>query len=283
MAGAVPFGCGQCLPCRINRRRLWTWRMFYESQLHEDNCFVTLTYRDDALPDGASLSIRDYRLWLKRLRKAVYPRRFRFFIVGEYGDQTQRPHYHACLFGLGEFDGGIIDSSWGNGATATFEFNELTAQYTAGYVVKKLTAKDDPRLRGRYPEFARMSLRPGIGAGAMAVLAAQLHHDSGLNHIAVTGDVPTHLKLGQKTVPIGRYLRQKLREEMGMPDGWNQAAKDAFSAQQQAEVRAVWKSKGGGQGNSTLTPLKVLKDKWEGRIRSVEWRAANLGKKDTKL
>lgn len=283
MAGTTPFGCGQCLPCRINRRRLWTWRMFYESQLHEDNCFVTLTYSDENLPADGSVRVGDYQLWLKRLRRAVEPRRFRYFVVGEYGDQTQRPHYHACLFGLGQFDAGHIDRAWGKGLTATFEFNEFTAQYTAGYVVKKLTSKDDPRLRGRAPEFARMSLRPGIGAGAMEILAEQLHSDAGLDHLANTGDVPVYLMVGRKKVPIGRYLRQKLREHMGMPDGWNEPAKRAYSAEKEMELRALWKSKGGGKGNSTLTTYQVLKDQWEGRIRSIEWRANNLGKKDTKI
>lgn len=257
--------------------------MFYESQLHTDNCFVTLTYSQENLPAAGTLVPVDLQLFLKRLRRVVEPRRFRYFAVGEYGDESGRPHYHAIIFGLGQFDAGTIDRAWGLGLTATFEFNEYTAQYTAGYTVKKLTRKDDPRLRGRHPEFARMSLRPGIGAGAMALLADQLHHSAGLDNVALTGDVPTHLKIGKKTVPIGRYLRQKLREEMGMPDGFNQAAKDSFSAQQQAELLSVYKSKGGGQGNSTLTLKKTLVDQWEGRIRSIEWRDKNLGKKDSKL
>lgn len=284
MAGATPFGCGQCLPCRINRRRLWTWRMFYESQLHSANCFVTLTYDEAHLPPLRSVVPTDLKLWLKRLRTAVEPRRFRFFAVGEYGDESARPHYHAILFGLGIADSEVIDRVWqGRGLTATFEFNEYTAQYTAGYTVKKLTKKDDPRLGGRHPEFARMSLRPGIGAGAMRLLSQELHSSFGLDDIARTGDVPTHLKMGKKTLPIGRYLRQKLREEMGMPDGWNDAAKEKFSSEESAKLQALWLSKGGGQGNSTLTQKQTLIDKWEGKIRSIEWRDRNLGKKESKL
>lgn len=282
MAGATPFGCGQCLPCRINRRRLWTWRMFYESQQHEDNCFVTLTYSDEHLPADGSLVIGDYQAWLKRLRFQLQPRRFRYFIVGEYGDQTSRPHYHACLFGVGVFDAGLIDSSWGKGLTATFEFNEFTAQYTAGYVVKKMTAKTDPRLQGRLPEFARMSLRPGIGAGAMQVLAAQLETDHGVELLESTRDVPTHLTIGRRRVPLGRYLRQKIRDHLNMPEGWNDPAKISYSQKQQEELLSVYRSKGGGKGNSTLTTSQVLMQQWEGRIRSIEWRAANM-KKDTKI
>lgn len=217
MAGNLAFGCGQCLPCRINRRRLWQWRMFYESTLHQQNCFVTLTYSDESLPSCGTLVPDHLKAWLKRLRRRLEPRTFKFFAVGEYGDETHRPHYHACLFGVGELDAGVIDATWGHGLTATFEFNEFTAQYTAGYVIKKLTKPDDSRLHGRHPEFSRQSNRPGLGARAMAVLADQLHHVAGLDHIIRTGDVPTHLVIGKRKIPIGRYLRQKLREEMGMP------------------------------------------------------------------
>lgn len=257
--------------------------MFYESQLHEDNCFVTLTYSEDHLPALRSLVPRDLTLWLKRLRKAADPRRFRYFAVGEYGDESSRPHYHAILFGLGQFDSGLIDKTWGLGLTATFEFNEFTAQYTAGYTVKKLTRKGDPRLNGRHPEFARMSLRPGIGADAMAFLASQLHSDPGLNQLLAAGDVPSFLTVGKKKIPIGRYLRQKIRDHIGMPEGWNNAAKEKFSAEESAKLQALWQSKGGGKGNSTLTTKEVLMQQWEGRIRSIEWRHNNLGKKESKI
>ena len=50
MKDAVPFGCGQCLPCRVNKRRLWTNRIMLESMCHDDNAFVTLTYNDDNIP-----------------------------------------------------------------------------------------------------------------------------------------------------------------------------------------------------------------------------------------
>lgn len=284
VGGSIPVGCGQCLPCRINRRRLWTWRMFYEAQLHQSNCFVTLTYDEDHLPPLRSVVPSDLTAWIKRLRAAVEPRRFRYFAVGEYGDESARPHYHAILFGLGQRDSEIIDHAWqGRGLTATFEANEFTFQYTAGYTVKKLTRRDDPRLNGRHPEFARMSNRPGIGAGAMRLLSDQLHSAAGLDDVARRGDVPTHLKIGRKTIPLGRYLRKKLREEIGMPDGWNAAAMEKFSAEEALKLQALWRSKGGGKGNSTLTQKQVLIDQWEGKIRSIEWRDRNLGKKEPKI
>lgn len=246
--------------------------MFYESQLHTDNCFVTLTYSEEQLPANGTLVPDHYRLWLKRLRRAVEPHRFRYFVVGEYGDETHRPHYHACLFGLGQAHAGIIDRTWGHGFTATAEFNQFTAQYTAGYTVKKLTRKDDPRLNGRHPEFARQSNRPGIGAGAMALLAEAIGHPAGLDELDRTGDVPTHLMIGKKKIPIGRYLRNRLRSELGMPEKWNEKATRAFSMEESLQLFALYKSKGGGQGSSTLTLKQTLLERDQQSIWNIEAR-----------
>lgn len=271
MAGNVPFGCGQCLPCRINRRRLWTWRMYYESQLSDDNCFVTLTYADEFLPAGGSLAPSDLRNFLKRLRKSYQPRRIRFFAVGEYGDESQRPHYHAVLFGIGAFAAELIHRAWKKGLTRTDEFNETTAAYVAGYTVKKMTSHDDPRLNGRYPEFARMSLKPGIGAGAMAILADQLHSDAALDDIVRTGDVPRYLQIGRRSIPIGRYLRQKLREEMGMPDGFVQKAKQIALSSHEEELLSMYMD----TALSSLLRKPALRKEellkaWQGKIWSLE-------------
>lgn len=92
------------------------------------------------------------------------------------------------------------------------ELNEKSAQYIAGYTVKKMTAADDRRLEGRYPEFARMSLKPGIGAGLVHEIASTwLQHD--LDECET--DVPGALRHGSKLMPLGRYLKRKLREAVG--------------------------------------------------------------------
>lgn len=86
---------------------------------------------------------------------------------------------------------------------------EHSVKYVAGYVQKKLTRRDDPRLEGRPPEFALMSLRPGIGALAVSDIAS-----TALFCDAV--DVPAVLRTNGKIQPLGRYLRKKLREETGI-------------------------------------------------------------------
>lgn len=93
--------------------------------------------------------------------------------------------------------------------------------YVAGYVTKKMTKKDDPRLEGRHPEFARMSLRPGIGYGMLFDVASTiLEHNLEVQMV----DVPMVLQHGKIQYPLGRYLRRNLRKLIGRsPDTPRQA------------------------------------------------------------
>lgn len=234
------FGCGQCMPCRINKRRVWSHRMELEALLHGDNSFVTLTYRDpDIGPPRISLSEQDVRNWLKRLRKQWS---FRYFYCGEYGDVSQRPHYHAVLFGFPACIHGstrhppmwsrccevctALQETWKLGRIQSQNFAPAAAHYVAGYVTKKLTSKDDERLQGRAPEFARMSRMPG--------LAAPLAVDLGKKWLEyekyMSTDVPNGLNYGRSSRPIGRYMRKKWRLAVGHEDKATQESVDEAQA-----------------------------------------------------
>jgi len=154
--GIKAFPCGQCMPCRINRRRLWSNRILLESCKHEKSAFLTLTYAPEFLPENGSLQPRHLQLFLKRLRKELSPHKIRFFAVGEYGDQTWRPHYHLAVFGIDAFSTDIVRRCWGMGHVMVGDLSRASAAYIAQYCTKKLTSKDDPRLEGRHPEFTRM-------------------------------------------------------------------------------------------------------------------------------
>lgn len=95
----------------------------------------------------------------------------------------------------------------------------LTAQsaaYVVSYVVKGLTGSADVRLKGLKPEFARMSLKPGIGAGAVTEIGRALTTKGGSASVAINGDVPGCIRIGGKRWPLGRYLKGKCRESVGM-------------------------------------------------------------------
>jgi len=231
MDGAA-FPCGQCGPCRFNRRRTWANRIMLERLCHADAAFVTLTYKYAPAIDGNLVLWRkDAQDWLKRFRLAVAPKRIRFFLVGEYGDRTERPHYHAIIFGFPTCLRGrtkravgssvpdwqnccpvcqVYGDTWARGIVDVGGVSSKSASYVASYTVKKMTAPDDIRLRGRTPEFCSMSLRPGIGADAMWDVASKLLE------VDYDGlDVPTGLSVGTRPMPLGRYLRRKLRVMLG--------------------------------------------------------------------
>lgn len=249
--------------------------MYLEACVHRESSFVTLTYSPEKLPPGGNLVPRDVQLWLKRLRKSISKissdLKLRFFLCGEYGDRTWRPHYHACLFGVGVSLESTIRASWPQGFVTVYEFDRKMAQYTAGYVVKKMTRRDDPRLEGRHPEFARMSLRPGIGAGAMEVLKGPLLTPSGVRAFlsdGLNGDVPQSLKLGREDIPLARYLRKRLRDEIGMTDEWAQEVVKNWSLKKSQEMLAMCV----GAGGSPADAKRILFEKNLGRMQRLEAR-----------
>lgn len=269
MVRSVPFGCGQCLPCRINRRRKWAWRQFFESLCHDENCFVTLTYSPEKLPEGNSLDGRHLQLFLKALRNRIAPSKVRFFAVGEYGDQTQRPHYHLSLFGIGQSVEPLIAGAWSRGFVQVAEFNDYTAQYVAGYVVKKMTRPDDERLEGRLPEFARMSLNPGIGFGAMSVIAEAIKDCA--DDWFLNPDVPNMVKIGGKDVPLDRYLISKLRIAAGITVLQEREIRKWSVYEKSREVLQVFKDAQDVSGTSTIRSAFVKSI--EGRLDRVEARS----------
>lgn len=157
--GVVEFGCGQCMPCRLNRRRLWTSRLMLEAQKHEHSLFVTLTYAPDKIPEDGSVVPKHLQDFLKRLRQRVSPVRVRFYGVGEYGDRTFRPHYHVALFGVRHAKD--VVASWGMGRVHVGSLTVDSAGYIVSYICKRMTRKEDARLKGRHPEFCAYEFAPG--------------------------------------------------------------------------------------------------------------------------
>lgn len=275
------YGCGQCLPCRINKRREWTHRIIIESHLHEHASFVTLTYSDDHLPECNSLQPRDTRNFLKRLRKAsLHP--IRYFIVGEYGELTHRPHYHGALYGVRPCENGVthpkrccetcsnLERLWGHGRIYVGRLEPDSAAYIAGYTVKKMTRKDDPRLDGRHPEFARMSLKPGIGADYMDEVASTVLQ---YNIIETHGDVPGVLQHGKKKYPLGRYLKKRLRIRCGL-DGKATVMSNAQMETKMQPLRVAAKE------NSRSLRQEILAQNLGARI-NIETREKLRSRKDT--
>lgn len=178
IVGDIQLPCGQCIGCRIDRSREWAVRCLHEAKSHDENAFLTLTYNDENLPSDGSLHYEHFQLFMKRLRYHVGP--VRFFMAGEYGDENQRPHYHALIFGYGFPDkkewskspsgcmlyrSALLEKLWEYGLSSIGEVTRESAGYVARYCLKKVTGDlAEAHYKGRTPEFAHMSVKPGIGA-----------------------------------------------------------------------------------------------------------------------
>lgn len=203
----TPFPCGKCLPCRINRGRIWMHRILLEDMMHESSIFLTLTYNEDTIPKGGTLVPKDSTDFWKRLRHYLHPRTVRYFLVGEYGDESQRPHYHAAVFGLYLEDQEAVEKAWSKGFVMLGSLNKDSAKYMINYAIKGWTWKGCDKLNGRHPEFARMSRNPGLGADAVKKIARGFKWEG---QKAIRS-----LAYGKTSMPLGRYLGEKMSSELG--------------------------------------------------------------------
>lgn len=187
----LTIACGQCEGCRIQRKLDWSVRIMHEVQIeHEltgrDSSFITLTYNKRWIPTDYGLQKGDWQRFARKLRKKFGA--FRYFHSGEYGETNLRPHYHAILFGIDFYADRIpigtnangdriyhsptLQRIWGRGDTQLGSVTQASAAYVAKYTVKKATNERIAELYTRrkdghewevQPEYATMSLKPGIG------------------------------------------------------------------------------------------------------------------------
>jgi len=255
-----------------------------EAAQYDDNSFVTLTYNDDNLPADSSVSPRELTLFIKRLRKECDLKgygRIRYFGCGEYGEKSGRPHYHLALFNYGPCLRGrteahrasccvrcdIIARAWGQGKIDVGQLEQSSAAYVAGYVTKKWTSAK--RLDERHPEFARMSLRPGIGLGMAHEIASHLlQHKVDERMI----DVPLSLQHGRAQWPLGRYLRRKLRTYIGRDANAPLESLSEAAAEMQDVRETAWNTKASVQA-------EVLKRSL-GKRRQIEARERRNRKRE---
>lgn len=155
--------------------------------MHDQNCFITLTYDDKHLPWDGSLNKKHFQDFMKRLRFKYRPTTIRYFHCGEYGRELQRPHYHALLFnhdfndktlwserdGIPTYVSDELADLWPFGFSTVGRVTWETAAYCARYTTKKQTGKAAADHYWKMlntdlsvelqPEYATMSLKPAIG------------------------------------------------------------------------------------------------------------------------
>lgn len=209
--------CGKCFACLSNRRTEWTIRLEHELKRSVSAFFITLTYEDGKAPVSkcglSELSKHDVQCFLKRLRKELSKDdknyyssvdrlkkpskddKLRYFITGEYGTQTHRPHYHGIFFNLPHDFETKFCEKWDKGFC---KFGTVTSK-SINYVTKYcLTKSEFPE--GCQKPFSLMSTKPGIGSNYIN-LSTKYHKDTQHFYITSLGNV-------KKRLP--RYYNQKI-------------------------------------------------------------------------
>lgn len=307
--------CGRCSLCF--RRRAWelTGRIQMEALAHDpaDICVVNLTYADEHIPKPGSvlrpqaiakrgsdlltaedvylgykgLDPYDVTTWLKRIRER-YSRtnngaKLRYFLCGEYGERTDRPHYHAILFGYPACtrqDGtrygkkgdttpnccatcAELYTTWGKGGIQAQapKGTDALARYVSGYVVKGMHRKDSHKLRGRHPEFARWSRKPPMGANIIPDIASvMLEYNLGES----LPDVPSAIRVGSTIWPLGKSLHRMLRVQCGLPPDAPYDAWSSYADRDLAAAKAAY-----SLGTTPEAMGRLIADRMESKRRAL--------------
>lgn len=183
----VQVPCSKCIGCRIDKSREWAVRCYHEIKMHKSNVFLTLTYRDEDLPEKWSLQKDDLKKFRRRMKHHAKTNdtNYMFFACGEYSPEKKRPHYHMIIFGYWPDDAKYlkktqrgdklytseeIDKLWKHGDVYVGEANEKSAGYVARYLVKKQYIGEKREVTrkvydwlGIEEEFLSMTTQPPIG------------------------------------------------------------------------------------------------------------------------
>lgn len=254
----IPVPCGHCVGCKLDYSRQWANRMLLELESSGHAVFVTLTYDNEHLPivyreiyddEGnckripyQTLSVRDTQLFWKRLRKHFRNKKIRYFLAGEYGSRTHRPHYHAMIFGLdlndfkelrvvgynkaGQplFTTPDIADFWQNGIISVAPATWHTCAYTSRYCLKKAFG-DDGSYHSRFGlvhrEFITCSRKPGLG-----LQNYERYISSGDTKFSVDG------RDGVYDIPIPRAMLKKAIRDQYRPDIVQELVENRILSQQ---------------------------------------------------
>lgn len=195
-----PVPCGKCPDCKRRRVSGWSFRLLNEARQSSSAHFITLTYDTINVPITKSgfmdLSRRDLQLFFKKLRK-VNVHKIKYYVCGEYGGRTMRPHYHLLLFNA---EIRTVQDAWAKGSLHYGLVTDASVGYTLKYMCKSkripLHRNDD-----RIPEFSLMS--KGLGLNYVTDDMIVWHHADKDNRMYC--NLPDN-----KKIAMPRYYKQKI-------------------------------------------------------------------------
>lgn len=194
--------CGRCANCRKRKVSEWSFRLMQEDKRWSTSAFITLTYSTEHVPilksGYMSICKRDVQLFMKRLRKA-HPKghKLKYYLCGEYGGKSWRPHYHAIMFNV---DISLIQDCWSLGDVHYGTVTGASVGYSLKYISKKGKIPqhgNDDRVR----EFSLMS--KGLGDNYLTPAMVRWHNAAPAERMYV------NLLDGRK-VAMARFYKTKL-------------------------------------------------------------------------
>lgn len=208
----IPVPCGKCVECRKNRANQWHFRLRQEEKRSHNAVFLTLTYDTDHVPitpkGYMSLDKKSHltkflnllRKWHYRNDKYGKDWRIKYYLCGEYGTLSDRPHYHAIMFNVDKL---AIAECWQYGDIHIGDVTGASLMYTLKYMVKEgkipKHQNDD-----RIPEFSRMSKK--LGSNYLDDERNVKWHKADINRNYI-------VDLGGIKIPLPRYYRERIYTE----------------------------------------------------------------------
>lgn len=189
--------CGKCHSCRKAKAQSWRLRLNSEFDRYPNSIFITLTFNNEYLRRFKYEPNRAVRLWLDRVRKQL-GKQVRHFIVGEYGETTNRFHYHGILFDVPKsFDQDFLAKSWQYG----FVYVGYCTKATITYILKYITKVNDS---GKTQKIPRLVVSKGLGEHFVRQYE---------NEPLKTKKMP-YLTVGNGAkIALPRYIKDKLFDE----------------------------------------------------------------------
>lgn len=200
----LPIPCGHCFCCRLDFQKTAIDRMFCAWCSHEVSAFVTFTYDDEHLVFNKgfcnpTLVKDDVHRYLDKIRHQLKGVDFEYYLCGEYGDQFNRPHYHAVFFGLDyQLHEKFFCDSWKKGSVKVLPVSPASFRYVAKYLTNPVSKEfNDSHYYdfGLIPPFRKMSR--GLG------LSQYFKHLDELNQKG-------YFYLRGKRISVNRYYFNKL-------------------------------------------------------------------------
>jgi hypothetical protein len=198
----VTVPCGQCVACLSTQRQHWSVRLQQHLKISFVAYFVTLTYEE---APSSGLSKVDVQNYFKRLRNN-FCGKFKYYLCGEYGSQTFRPHYHAIILFESEPKpkfcadvSYVFLHCWHHGFVKVGSVTAKSISYTTKYMITKQLCPD-----GMTPPFHLVS--KGLGKDYIEVM--KTWHKAAL-YDRVYVPMP-----GGHKASMPRYFREKIYTDL---------------------------------------------------------------------